>query len=1499
MKYAKYLLGIFSFILLCVGCTDSSPYLNADWKLSIHARYLSIDKKEFTFGANSNLSQTLKVSSVSTGWALADGDAWVSASQTSGSADADVVLTASENRSGDDLRTCIINFSSTETDYSYTRPIALTQSKAEAYINPNQQTVSFTRDASTQSIPVDANTRWQVTCSESWVTAKVSDDRESLQITVEENNGTTERSASIYLEGNARATIVVKQAGSRFDGVVASLMFGNKASTQDVSIETNGRWSATTSNGWITLSPATGAGTTLLSVSVASNPDESERSGVITVTVGDISKQILVTQAGTYFTVDATDDTAIPSTGGTHAVTFTSSDSWKAASNSTWVRHEPASGQMGQSSMTIIFGDNPSVYNRRDTTYILPDNDNLQPYRIITLQQGRYLALSTDSLGFAKEQGSQSFKVSTDGAYTPVVSDEANWVTCKATDNIVTVTTAENTSPLPRIAFITVRLTDVPEAEQALSEQEVMIWQDGVGYYLKTDLETPNISVGSSAATPSFTVLSNDTWTSQSSVTWAKLSASSGSGDKLINVEVEANTGAEKRSGVITLTGTHSDPVTITIEQSGIGYYLQIKDNIESISAGTAAMDTSFGIESNDTWTVSSNGTWAQVSPASGSGNGTIAVSIAENSGAEDRDCTITVIGAKSATMHIAIHQTGVGYYLNVDKSSISADAAAKTVSVTITSNDNWIVSTDESWLTVSPQSGDGNQTLNVTIDASTNPESRSGKISIKGSHSAEKTIDVLQAGIGYYLKVNNKDSEMLAMTATAASTTFAIESNDEWEITSSASWATVSPTSGSGDKTVTLSCTANNNPEPRSCQITAKSTHGKTAAINLTQDGQGYTTEVSTTSIVAESDQTTATFSIMSNDSWTATSSVAWAKLSATTGTGSKDVSVAIEANPSEEKRTGTITVQGNHSATSAIIELTQAGMVYCYADLNTLSVGAIPTPKTITVSGNVSWEVSATVPWISIPTPYGNGNQSFTVEFEKNEDDKTRNGQIVLTGEGCERYVINVMQTCFDDQPWLSFTADGPQTLQFTYEVPTLEYSVNDSEWQELGTKEVAFGGNTGELRLRGKSSYGTIKQSYWFSEELDSIKFSANAKVACHGDIRTLVDYENYYNINGQNVKFSGLFKGCYQLITAPKLPATTLAGYCYFLMFSGCSSLTNAPSLPATTLASSCYDGMFSHCSSLTNAPSLPATTLAYAYGCYSSMFSGCSSLTNAPSLPATTLASSCYDGMFSHCSSLTNAPSLPATTLADYCYRGMFSGCSSLTNAPSLPATTLASSCYSGMFSGCSCLTNAPSLPATTLASFCYSGMFSGCSSLTNAPSLPATTLASSCYSGMFSDCSSLTNAPSLPATTLADYCYCRMFSDCSSLTNAPSLPATTLASSCYCRMFEYCSSLTNAPSLPATTLADYCYDDMFFYCSSLTKAPDLPAKTLVESCYFQMLCYCYKVNTIKMMATDISAENCLGSWTYHVSSSGTFIKNAAAKWDETGVVPTGWTVITE
>ena len=201
---------------------------------------------------------------------------------------------------------------------------------------------------------------------------------------------------------------------------------------------------------------------------------------------------------------------------------------------------------------------------------------------------------------------------------------------------------------------------------------------------------------------------------------------------------------------------------------------------------------------------------------------------------------------------------------------------------------------------------------------------------------------------------------------------------------------------------------------------------------------------------------------------------------------------------------------------------------------------------------------------------------------------------------------------------------------------------------------------------------------------------------------------------------------------------------------------------------------------------------------------------------------------------------------------------------------------------------------------TILESSCaFRRLFANANKLVSAEHLvlPATTLAGYCYGHMFLGCTSLNKAPKLPATNLSNMCYEHMFEGCTSLTTAPELPATSLDMFCYAYMFLGCTSLTTPPELPATTLVNYCYEHMFLGCTSLTKAPELPATTLVDYCYGWMFQDCTSLNYIKMLATNVSAYNCLAEWVSGVAPSGTFVKDASATLP-TGIngIPDGWTI---
>lgn len=199
----------------------------------------------------------------------------------------------------------------------------------------------------------------------------------------------------------------------------------------------------------------------------------------------------------------------------------------------------------------------------------------------------------------------------------------------------------------------------------------------------------------------------------------------------------------------------------------------------------------------------------------------------------------------------------------------------------------------------------------------------------------------------------------------------------------------------------------------------------------------------------------------------------------------------------------------------------------------------------------------------------------------------------------------------------PYVTFTAEKAQKFMMktngNYNISGLEYSVNFGDWTTVeANKEVTFGGTNGDLRLRGTNTDGTASAL----DKYSTITFTdSNVPVACTGDIRTLLDWDNYTTVNTENAMFIKLFENCSVLTSAPELPATSLAYNCYYCMFSGCTNLKSAPKLPAKALANQCYAYMFAGCKNLKTAPELPAEVLANQ--CYDSMFLGCTNLKTAP------------------------------------------------------------------------------------------------------------------------------------------------------------------------------------------------------------------------------------------------------------------------------------------
>lgn len=422
------------------------------------------------------------------------------------------------------------------------------------YIETEQSNLSFAAAGGSQNLSVQSNTSWTVSTSYSWITVSPSsgDGDKQIKVTVQDNPNTSSRSGSIHIkqEGlNIDVRVTVSQEGKTFDVGTTLLNFTDKESTQTVNIETDGTWTASANHSWITVSPTSATGNSVLSVTCAENTGDNERSGQVTVKMGDKSAVIEIRQSGKYFTV-SDELLTFNSKGGSLNVSITTNDSWtaKVESGSSWLSLSKTSGT-GNLEVKVTASDNASVNSRTGT--ILFETTHNKKVRVTVTQKARYLTVDTQEILFYYKGGtSEAVTISTDGTYKITCSD--SWFSVKQSGNTFTVTATENTTSSPRIGTITIALTGLTEGSYSLTLTVTQLNEGGSFLRNEYGNDQNYDNTGTSSGNLTITGYGSDQNYDSYNTSGTTLSISSFQSDS--NWDPSLNTGI-----TVTITGFNSD----------------------------------------------------------------------------------------------------------------------------------------------------------------------------------------------------------------------------------------------------------------------------------------------------------------------------------------------------------------------------------------------------------------------------------------------------------------------------------------------------------------------------------------------------------------------------------------------------------------------------------------------------------------------------------------------------------------------------------------------------------------------------------------------------------------------------------------------------------------------------------------------------------------------------------------------------------------------------
>jgi hypothetical protein len=427
------------------------------------------------------------------------------------------------------------------------------------------------------------------------------------------------------------------------------------------------------------------------------------------------------------------------------------------------------------------------------------------------IQEINKLSLSAMSLTLRAAEGSRDSVFVTSSLMWKAVSDQ-NWLTVNPSTAIggkKAMVLIASANPNPTLRSATVTVSGVGIESQFITVKQV------AGDSIFTVSET-SLSYSNMLEKRKIKITSNSKWTATSDQGWLTVNPISGLSSDSITITAQKNEGA-LRTGIVTVSTTGFDPKLIKVTQAAVNT-LKI-DSPTYLNLGELAESRTINVTSNLNWTVDSDQEWLIVSPATGSKNGSFTISSKTNI-VYSRMAYVTISASGLKPIVISVNQSAAKVILQVSGNALKIPSEEYHYSYfSIKSNTNWTASSDQSWLKVSPTSGNGNKSLDIMAEANTSFTLRKATITVAVNDTVKQLINVTQEATVRKLAVS-QNKIILEQTDNSKSSV-SILANLPWTITSDQNWLSINTISGDGNQTVTFSASENTNFGSRTAVVT------------------------------------------------------------------------------------------------------------------------------------------------------------------------------------------------------------------------------------------------------------------------------------------------------------------------------------------------------------------------------------------------------------------------------------------------------------------------------------------------------------------------------------------------------------------------------------------------------------------------------------------------------------------------------------------------------
>jgi len=468
------------------------------------------------------------------------------------------------------------------------------------------------------------------------------------------------------------------------------------------------------------------------------------------------------------------------------------------------------------------------------------------------------------------------------------------------------------------------------------------------------------------------------------------------------------------KSGTITIGNPPTDP-TISLSPTSFTFNA-VQDEANPADQALSITNTGAGTLN---WTASNNSAWLTLDPTSGTGDGSVTLSVditgladgiyydtvtvSDPAATNDPQQAVVTLVVEPAPPTIVLNPTSFSYTITAGQ-SLANDQLAITNSGG--GSLSWTAVNTSAWLTLSPTSGTGDGTVTMLFDvAGLTPGTYYDTITVSDPVA---TNDPQTSTI---MLVVNEPPPSIVLSPTAFNYTITEGENVaddqlsitnggggtlEWTASNSTGWLALSPTSGTGDGTVTLSFDVSAVPAGTYYDtITVSDPNAdntpQIAPVTLTIQPPPPTISLSPTSFnyaitagdALPDDQLTITNTGGGTLEWTASNQTGWITLSPVSGSGDGTVTLSFDVagvpvgtyydtitvsdpNATNDPQIATVMLTINE-VPIPVIDVSPTEFVF-----NATEGGVNPASQTLTISnigdGDLNWTVSESADWLTL---------------------------------------------------------------------------------------------------------------------------------------------------------------------------------------------------------------------------------------------------------------------------------------------------------------------------------------------------------------------------------------------------------------------------------------------------------------------------------------------------------------------------------------------------